>query len=157
MYLPGGRPTIERYYTPEELDSLALEFANLMADETYSVAELQGYLLNKKWDPQSAVDNLSAWMKVQEEEKARIEETKQKKRLQAAQRRQAAKELYEGNSRASQAKATDDQNKENMGVMESREVVISPSESSIIADSTATFNLEEKDLKVIVEREEDTM
>ena len=87
---------LQRYYTSEELDRLALDFARLTADEAYSVAELQGYLLTTKWDPQGAVDGLSMWIKHQEEEKARIEEAKQKKRSQAAQRRQAAKELHVG-------------------------------------------------------------
>ena len=150
-HLPGGRPTtlkLERYYTPEELDSLAVEFSNLMADETYSVAELQGYLLNKKWDPQGAVDDLPAWMKVQEEEKMRIEEAKQRKRLQAAQRRQAAKELYEGKKH---------QNKESVGVTGSGEVVVHPSDrlSSTIADNGAMHKLEGDDLKVAMEGEED--
>ena len=83
---------LRRYYTFEELDALALGFAKLTANEAYSVAELQGYLLTNKWDPQGAVDGLSSWMKYQEEEKARIEEAKQKKRSQAAQKRKAAKE-----------------------------------------------------------------
>jgi mitochondrial chaperone BCS1 len=87
---------LQRYYTSEELDALALDFAKLTANEAYSVAELQGYLLTNKWDPQGAVDSLSTWMKYQEEEKARIEEAKQKKRSQAAQRRKAAKELEIG-------------------------------------------------------------
>lgn len=98
---PEGIPItlkLDRYYSPEELDDLAIEFAKLTADETYSVAELQGYLLNKKWDPQGAVDDLPEWMKAQEEEMAMVEEAKLRKRLQAAQRRKAAKELYDGQS-----------------------------------------------------------
>jgi hypothetical protein len=116
--LPGGRPMIpklEHYYTPEKLDTLALQFAYLMADETYSVAELQGYLLNSKWDPQGAVDNLSAWMKGQEEERAGIKEAKQRK-LEAAQRRKAARELYEGSSRAFKEDTTNNQNEPNATV-----------------------------------------
>jgi chaperone BCS1 len=89
---------LKRYYTSKELDALAIEFAKLAADEMYSVAELQGYLLTNKWNPHGAVDGLSAWMNYQEEEKARIEEAKQKKRSQAAQRRKAAKESYDGSS-----------------------------------------------------------
>lgn len=98
---PEGIPItlkLDRYYSPEELDDLAIEFAKLTADETYSVAELQGYLLNKKWDPQGAVDDLPEWMKAQEEEMAMVEEAKLRKRLQAAQRRKTAKELYDGQS-----------------------------------------------------------
>jgi hypothetical protein len=89
---PGVAHKLERYYSAEELDALAPEFAALTPTETYSVAELQGYLLNYKWDPQGAVDGMPQWMKGQEQEKAKIEEAKKKRKLQAAQRRKAAME-----------------------------------------------------------------
>ena len=100
--LPEAPPAplnVKLYYTPEELNALALQFAKLTPDETFSVAELQGYLLNKKWDPQGAVVGMSAWSKSQLEEKARIKELKAKKRLQLAQKRKMVKELNDGTSR----------------------------------------------------------
>jgi mitochondrial chaperone BCS1 len=104
-YLQEVMPTTVKlrcYYTIEELDALALEFARLTAEETYSVAELQGYLLTNKWDPQGAVDNLSVWMKDQAVEKARIEKEKQKKKAKAAERRMAARELFDQRKKALQ-------------------------------------------------------
>lgn len=62
------------FYTAEELDVLALKFSELMTNETFSVAELQGYLLTNKLDPRGAVDNLSKWMKDQEGERARMKQ-----------------------------------------------------------------------------------
>jgi chaperone BCS1 len=145
--LPGGLPIafkLEHYYTPAELDALAVEFADLAPDESYSVAELQGYLLNKKWDPQGAVDNLSAWLKDQEEEKKRIEEVKQKKKLLAAQRRKAAREFFEGNSKVVKENTINNQSDEEK-VAVTEEVVIDPS------DSSSTIG--EGNLKVVVEEE----
>jgi hypothetical protein len=115
-HLPGAVPLslkLERYYTPEELDALALEFRKLVPEDAYSVAELQGYLLKRKLDPKGAVDNLSAWVKDQEEEKAKIEEAKTK-RLQAAQKRKAAKALEEKGSAVPKESATQIQSKDNV-------------------------------------------
>jgi hypothetical protein len=75
-------PKLGRYYASEELDTLAGEFATQTPNETYSVAELQGYLLNYKWDPQGAVGGMPQWIKEQREEKARIEEAKNKRKMQ---------------------------------------------------------------------------
>ena len=90
--LPGAPPSslrLEHYYTPQELDALAVEFAKLIPGEAFSVAELQGYLLNRKLDPKGAVDNISAWVKDQEEERFRMEQEKLKRRLQFAQKMKA--------------------------------------------------------------------
>jgi hypothetical protein len=135
--LPEAMPTtvrLKRYYTVGELDALALEFAKLTADETYSVAELQGYLLTNKWDPWGAVDSLSAWMKDQKEEKARIEKAKQKRG--AAQRRKASRELYDESRRVLQENTANNQSKENAAATD--EVVAYPSDFSSTLEDTPT-------------------
>lgn len=64
----------------EKLQKLALKFSNGIQDNTFTPAQLQGYLLNWRSDPQGAVDNLVQWAK---NEIASMEEAK-KRALDAA-------------------------------------------------------------------------
>jgi mitochondrial chaperone BCS1 len=82
-----------RSYSISELNELARKFAELVPEYRYSIAQLQGYLLTKKLDPVAAVDALPDWLRAQDEEKAKVEELRQKRRLEAAKRRKEAKEL----------------------------------------------------------------
>lgn len=76
-----------RFYTTEQLDALAVRFGQSVPDMTYSVAQLQGYLLNRKWDPIGAVEGLQQWLDEQLAEKAALEEIRRKRRQEAAKRR----------------------------------------------------------------------
>ncbi|KAF8183323.1 P-loop containing nucleoside triphosphate hydrolase protein [Mycena galopus ATCC 62051] len=71
------------------LSGLAKQFAAAIPAARYSIAQLQGYLLNSKNDPEGAVTGIGAWIEAQEKEKREIEELKQKKRKEAAARRAA--------------------------------------------------------------------
>jgi mitochondrial chaperone BCS1 len=44
-----------------EILRLATEFANKLPESTFSPAEIQGFLLTKKKDPQKAVDDVEVW------------------------------------------------------------------------------------------------
>ncbi|KAF3766176.1 P-loop containing nucleoside triphosphate hydrolase protein [Cryphonectria parasitica EP155] len=65
----------------EELKKLALQFGRYVKADTFTPAQLQGYLLNHCNDPRGAVEGLDKWMA---EEEACMEENK--KRLQEAAR-----------------------------------------------------------------------
>lgn len=83
----------ERKCTEVELNELAKRFAEIVPPGTYSVAQLQGYLLTKKFDPFAAIEWLPAWLQNQEEEKAAIEGMRQRRREDAARRRQEARDM----------------------------------------------------------------
>lgn len=68
----------------EKLQQLALEFSSGIADNTFTPAQLQGYLLNWRSDPQGAVDNLAEWAKG---EIASMEEAKKRAKDAAAARK----------------------------------------------------------------------
>ncbi|KAF7337377.1 p-loop containing nucleoside triphosphate hydrolase protein [Mycena sanguinolenta] len=95
--LPELGPSIGCYFSkttgerlsPEVLSGLAKDFAVAIPAARYSIAQLQGYLLNTKNDPEGAVAGIGAWIEAQEKEKREIEELKQKRRKEAAARRAA--------------------------------------------------------------------
>ncbi|KAJ7618772.1 P-loop containing nucleoside triphosphate hydrolase protein [Roridomyces roridus] len=74
-------------YTEAELDAHAAVFGSAIPVETYSIAQIQGYLLTRKGDPSGAVEGVGEWVKAQEEEKRVLAEMKQKKRAERARRR----------------------------------------------------------------------
>lgn len=55
----------------DELQHLALEFCGHIPDDTFTPAQLQGYLLNHKGKPSDAAEGVVAWV---EEERARMAE-----------------------------------------------------------------------------------
>ncbi|KAJ7132511.1 P-loop containing nucleoside triphosphate hydrolase protein [Mycena epipterygia] len=71
------------------LAGLAKEFAAALPSAVYSIAQLQGYLLNSKNDPEGALAGVGAWIEAQETEKREMAELKQKRRKEAALRRAA--------------------------------------------------------------------
>lgn len=73
----------------EVLAGLAKDFAEAIPAARYSIAQLQGYLLSRKNDPQAAVAGVGAWIEAQEKEKREMDELKQKRRREAALRRAA--------------------------------------------------------------------
>lgn len=75
----------------EKLQKLALDFSSGIADNTFTPAQLQGYLLNWRSDPQGAVDNLAEWAK---REIASMEEAKKRaKEAAAARKKRRQKQL----------------------------------------------------------------
>ncbi|KAJ7508840.1 P-loop containing nucleoside triphosphate hydrolase protein [Mycena galericulata] len=74
-------------YTEVEIDDYAAEFARMIPPETYSIAQIQGYLLTKKRNPGGAVEGVPHWLQSQEEEKRALAELKQKKKAERAARR----------------------------------------------------------------------
>ncbi|KAJ7721840.1 P-loop containing nucleoside triphosphate hydrolase protein [Mycena maculata] len=90
-------PSIGCYFsqtTGERLSSaglagLAKEFTEAIPPARYSIAQLQGYLLSRKNDPEGAVAGIGVWIAEQEKEKREMDELKQKRRKEAALRRAA--------------------------------------------------------------------
>ncbi|KAJ7764118.1 P-loop containing nucleoside triphosphate hydrolase protein [Mycena maculata] len=78
-----------------ELDAYAAEFPRRIPSETYSIAQIQAYLLTKKRNPGGAVDGVQNWLKSQEEEKRVLLELKQKKKADRARRLKIARERAE--------------------------------------------------------------
>ncbi|KAJ7484956.1 P-loop containing nucleoside triphosphate hydrolase protein [Mycena galericulata] len=76
----------------DELAALAKEFAAAIPPSRYSIAQLQGYLLSSKNDPEGALAGIGAWIAAQEAEKREMDELKQKRRREAALRRAAEAE-----------------------------------------------------------------
>lgn len=75
----------------EELEKLALSFSSRIDDNTFTPAQIQGYLLNWRSDPQGAVDNLVEWAK---EEVAVMEEAKKRaKEAVAARKKRKQRQL----------------------------------------------------------------
>ncbi|POS75029.1 hypothetical protein DHEL01_v206573 [Diaporthe helianthi] len=68
----------------EKLQKLAIDFSSGIADNTFTPAQLQGFLLNWRSDPQGAVDNLAEWAK---SEIASMEEAKKRAKDAAAARK----------------------------------------------------------------------
>ena len=57
---------------------MATEFSKLIPTETYTVTQLQGYLIGKKDDPDAAINDISVWIKDRQDEKVAIEEKRRK-------------------------------------------------------------------------------
>ncbi|KAK7038512.1 p-loop containing nucleoside triphosphate hydrolase protein [Favolaschia claudopus] len=78
--------------TLEEIQKAATEFAAAIPAETFSIAQIQGYLLRKKWDPLGAARGAAEWISELEEEQKSIDETKHRLREERMRRRRAEKE-----------------------------------------------------------------
>ncbi|KAH8111597.1 P-loop containing nucleoside triphosphate hydrolase protein, partial [Phellopilus nigrolimitatus] len=66
-----------------DIHTLCEKFADLIPEGVFSLAQVQGYLLTKKFDPRGAVINAPAWLDEQFREKRKIEELKEKRRRKA--------------------------------------------------------------------------
>lgn len=75
----------------DRLQKLALRFGGEIEENTFTPAQVQGYLLNWRSDPQGAVDNLREWAR---EEIASMEEAKRRaKEAAAARKKRKQKQL----------------------------------------------------------------
>lgn len=52
-----------------ELEKIASRFANKIPDDTFSPAEIQGFLLKRKKDPRKALDEVDTWVESMEEQR----------------------------------------------------------------------------------------
>ncbi|KAJ7624490.1 P-loop containing nucleoside triphosphate hydrolase protein [Roridomyces roridus] len=86
-YFSSADPSVR--LSAEVLAGMAKEFAAAVPANKYSIAQLQGYLLTNKNDPERARRDVDKWIEKQEEEKAEMEALKQKRRREAALRRAA--------------------------------------------------------------------
>ncbi|KAF7317504.1 p-loop containing nucleoside triphosphate hydrolase protein [Mycena kentingensis (nom. inval.)] len=80
--------------TTASLNAHAKAFAACIPAHTYSIAQIQGYLLTKKRDadPAAAVAGVDAWVRAQEEERRAMAELKARRREERRARLRAARE-----------------------------------------------------------------
>ena len=88
---PSSAPRHQQHHTPAEINALAEIFTSNVPEGTFSLAQLQGYMLTKKADPKGAAEDIGKWIEAQLEEKRKLEELKAKKRQKAKERAEAAK------------------------------------------------------------------
>ncbi|KAH8824515.1 P-loop containing nucleoside triphosphate hydrolase protein [Flagelloscypha sp. PMI_526] len=74
------------------LPTLTDRFISLVPAATFSTAELQGYLLLYKFDPEGAADNAAEWIEEQLAERKEREEEVERKKVKKEQRRKEAKQ-----------------------------------------------------------------
>jgi chaperone BCS1 len=103
MYAPdhtheSAAPDVTFELGDGELEKLALEFSSQIPENTFTPAQLQGYLLNRRASPKAAAVEASVWV---EEEKATMEDTKARakeaKAWRAKQRKGASMRLLSRN------------------------------------------------------------
>ncbi|KAF7340562.1 p-loop containing nucleoside triphosphate hydrolase protein [Mycena sanguinolenta] len=71
-------------YTEADLSRHAAEFAAAIPNDTYSISQIQGYLLTKKHDPVGAVLGASDWVTAQQTERHALLEAKRQWRAEVA-------------------------------------------------------------------------
>ncbi|KAJ7211424.1 hypothetical protein GGX14DRAFT_697434 [Mycena pura] len=72
----------------------AAAFAAAIPTETYSIAQIQGYLLTKKHDPAGALQGARAWLVAQQEERRALLDAKQQRRAEIARWQRGVDEAY---------------------------------------------------------------
>lgn len=84
MFFPAVAPESEGTdnivlpYPTNDLERYAAEFAAIIPTETYSIAQIQGYLLTKKHDPAGAVEGAGDWIVAQQTERRALLEAKRR-------------------------------------------------------------------------------
>ncbi|KAJ6452454.1 hypothetical protein C8R45DRAFT_641317 [Mycena sanguinolenta] len=76
--------TADPAFTEADLERCAAEFAAAIPDETYSIAQIQGYLLTKKRNPTGAVLGAPDWVTAQEMERRALLDAKRRWRAEIA-------------------------------------------------------------------------
>ena len=76
----------------EEVDELSVKFADQIPEDTFSLAQVQGFLLTKKMDARGAAEHVSQWVREQLEERQKIKDLKEKKKRNKEKREQERKE-----------------------------------------------------------------
>ncbi|KAJ7168046.1 hypothetical protein C8R46DRAFT_1034609 [Mycena filopes] len=106
-HTPRGLMDLPSPYTEPELDAHAVAFAAAIPPFTYSIAQIQGYLLTKKRNPAGAVEGVARWLEAQKEEKRALAEMKQKRKAERARRVKAARDRREAAAAAAKEKEKD--------------------------------------------------
>jgi hypothetical protein len=88
----GARPSAFIRHTKSDIERLATEFAASMPPDTYSIAQIQGYLLRKKRDPLGAAKDVGEWLEEQEDERRVVAEAKRRWNAERARQRRAEAE-----------------------------------------------------------------
>ena len=79
----------------EKVEKLATEFAAIIPTMTFSPAEIQGYLLKHKREPETAVKNAAEWVVTTKLEKEKEKEKKAREEKEEAEREKLEKEKEE--------------------------------------------------------------
>jgi hypothetical protein len=74
------RDPIPGFVQPENLAEMAKQFANQLPEEIFSPADIQGFLLTKKVDPEGALREVDKWKEEQLKEK-KLERTRKAKQV----------------------------------------------------------------------------
>jgi len=96
MYTPdevtSTLPDSNLTFQEGELEKLAIEFKSKIPNETFTPAQLQGYLLDKRSDPREATREIEIWVALEQAkiEKARVR-SKEAAQRRARKRREAAR------------------------------------------------------------------
>lgn len=60
---------------PQELDNMAEIFASTLPEDAFSPVDIQGFLLERKKDPERTLQDMEGWRDEQTKAKKRREET----------------------------------------------------------------------------------
>lgn len=82
--------TLEHPLSSEELSALAEEFSGIIPEQSFSMAELQGYLISFKDDAHLAVKSARAWVEQVIADRERIEIYRSEKRKAAQAKRDSS-------------------------------------------------------------------
>ncbi|KAK4166462.1 BCS1 N terminal-domain-containing protein [Cladorrhinum sp. PSN259] len=101
----------EKQKVLEKVDKLAQEFASKIPDGEFSPAEIQGYLLKNKRDPQRAVDGADEWIVEARKEKVKKEQEEKEKKEKEEKEEKEKKEKEEKEEAEEKAKEEKEANK----------------------------------------------
>jgi len=79
----------------EVLQGLGREFANRVPAGTYSIAQLQGFLMTRKNNPHGAVEDVEGWMEEQRRQRQRLREGSAKRPRRVQEEQDAAEEWHD--------------------------------------------------------------
>lgn len=96
------------HLTPDEIDTLAGRFASHVPEGSFSLAQIQGYMLTKKSDPYGAVEGVAQWVEDQLAERRKLEELKAKKKQKMKEKAEAARKRAAEYAAAEKKKAKEE-------------------------------------------------
>jgi chaperone BCS1 len=74
QHLDGGEIPSKTRLPPEELETMATQFASKFPTETFSPAEIQGFLLRRRTSPEVALQEVNVWREEQLKAKSALRE-----------------------------------------------------------------------------------
>jgi len=99
--------------TDEQIQELAESFGSRIPENSFALAQVQGYLLTNKMDARKAVADVEGWVAEQLEEKKRLQELKDKKKQKRKERMERAKEMRLAMEKEAKEKEKDERGKNN--------------------------------------------